>query len=222
MSGLTEQAAGTPSVLDESRQRWEASMLAEIERIRADLRTADPEAIARRIGGTSRGLTVDLEYWGREAHIAWPELVPRKHDGQPFSAFDQAMLLYHLRRSDGAPPAGRWVSFRELPGGEFYHQAYTGYTGRRLAEAFGTQPDRFDAAADFGVRLAGPSSHSWGFAPLPRVALAACLWPGDEEMPAQASVLFDEHAGHHLPIDGLALLGAGLTGRLLKAAPSPG
>jgi hypothetical protein len=30
-------------------------------------------------------------------------------------------------------------------------------------------------------------------------------------------VLFDAHAGHHLPVDGLALLGAGLTGRLLKA-----
>lgn len=36
-------------------------------------------------------------------------------------------------------------------------------------------------------------------------------------MPSQASVLFDANAGHHLPIDGLALLDAGLTGRLLLA-----
>jgi hypothetical protein len=35
---------------------------------------------------------------------------------------------------------------------------------------------------------------------------------------AQASILFDAHAGHHLPVGGLALLGSVLTGRLLADA----
>jgi hypothetical protein len=132
------------------------------------------------------------------------------------------MLLHHLRTSDGAPLAGRWIGFRELPGGEFYHQAYQGYTGRRLAAAFGADPDSFNWAASTGERLGGPAPHSFGFYPLPRIALAACLWPGDDELPPQASVLFDANASRHLPIDGLALLGAGLTGRLLKAAETAG
>ncbi|MBF8256272.1 MAG: hypothetical protein HW375_1179 [Anaerolineales bacterium] len=195
-------------------------MLAEIERIRRDLHAAAPDRVAACVGGSWQDGVLHLGYWGRPVRIGWPDLEPRGDDGKPLSAFDQAMLLYHLRQSDGTLPADRWISYRDLPGGEFYHQAYQGYTGRRLAEAFGGDPERFDAAAaPNGERLDGPAPHAWSYAPLPRIALAACLWPGDDEMPSQASVLFDANAGHHLPIDGLALLGAGLTGRLLRARP---
>ena len=197
-------------------------MLAEIERIRRDLRAAAPDRVAACVAGSWQDGVLHLGYWGRPVHIGWPDLVPRGQDGNPLSAFDQAMLLYHLRQSDGTLPAGRWISYRDLPGGGFYHQAYQGYTGRRLAEAFGRQPELLGAAATGGERLDGPGPHAWRFTPLPRVPLAACLWPGDDELPSQASVLFDANAGHHLPIDGLALLGAGLTGRLLRARPPVG
>jgi hypothetical protein len=221
-TGLTEQAAGTPArppALDEARQRWETSMLAEIERIRDDLRRLDPLRTAANVAGHWREGTLRLKYWAKPIHIDGDELIPRDEGGEPLAAFDQAMVLYHLRQSDGLPLAGRWVSYRELPGGEFYHQAYQGYTGRRLAEAFGVSPEGFAAAAaQTGQRLNGPAPQSWSFAPFPRITLAACLWPGDDEVPSQASVLFDAHAGHHLPIDGLALLGAGVTGRLLREA----
>lgn len=224
MTGLTERAAGTgPPVAspDDTRRRWEAAMLDQIERIRHDLRSADPALVAEHVGGSWRDGVLQIAYWGEPARIGWENLLPAGEGGNPLDTFDAAMLLYHLRRSDGALPAGWWISYRELPGGEFYHQAYAGYTGRRLAEAFGSDPGRFDAAAASrsGDRLDGPAPHAWGFAPLPRLRLAACLWPGDEEVPSQASVLFDAHAGHHLPIDGLALLGAGLTGRLLRTDP---
>jgi len=220
MSGLTDQAAAADKAAgaEVAHQRWEAAMMAELDRVRADLRRAEPDIVAANVGGWCQAGTVRLAYWGRTVEIAWPDLVPCDSGAAPLPAFDQAMLLYHLRRSDGRLPAGRWVSFRECPGGEFYHQAYQGYTGRRLAAAFGADPERFDAAAVGGVRFDGPAPSSWAFSPLPRVPLAACLWPGDDEMSAQASVLFDAHAGFHLPIDGLALLGAGLTGRLLRIA----
>ena len=197
-------------------------MLAEIERIRSDLRLAAPERAADRVGASWLDGILQMTYWAEPVRIDWLDLVPRDGEGNPLPAFDQAMLLYHLRQSDGALPAGRWISYRELPGGEFYHQAFQGYTGRRLAEAYGRDPQLFDRAATGGERLDGPAPHSWRFAPLPRIALAACLWPGDDEIPSQAAVLFDAHAGAHLPIDGLALLGAGLTGRLLKAGLLPG
>src|SRR3972149_2313815 len=100
--------------------------------------------------------------------------------------------------------------------------AGSGPPPRLLGRARAHQPALLSTAATGGDRLDGPGPHAWRFTPLPRVPLAACLWPGDDELPSQASVLFDANAGHHLPIDGLALLGAGLTGRLLRAhAPSP-
>jgi hypothetical protein len=224
VTGLTDQASGAASPglsPDEAHRRWETAMMAEIERLRQDVRHLDPARTARFVDGVWRDNLVEIAYWGKTVVISWDDLMPRGGDGHPLPLFDQAMLLYHLRLSDGSPPAGGWIGFRELPGGEFYHQAYQGYTGHRLAEAFGRQPARFDAAAASAERLDGPAPHAWGFRPLPRIPLAACLWPGDDEMVPQASVLFDAHAGHHLPIDGLALLGAGLTGRLLKAVSPP-
>ncbi len=169
-------------------------MLAEIERIRLDL---PPQ---RRIGGGVRrrlvaGGVLDLAYWGRPVRIGWPDLVPRGEDGNPLSAFDQAMLLYHLRQSDGTLPAGRWISYRELPGGEFYHQAYQGYTGRRLAETFGRQPELLDSRQPPAANASTVPARTPGASrPCPRVPLAACLWPGDDELPSQASVLFDANA----------------------------
>jgi hypothetical protein len=195
-------------------------MSAEIERLRSEVRGLAPDLAAARVGGSWSGSALDLMYWGRSTRIAWPELLPGYADGTILGSFDQAMLLYYLRQSDGTFPAGRWIGYRELPGGEFYHQAFQGYTGRKLANAFGASPAAFEAAAFQcqGTRLDGPAPYAWRFDPLPRIPLAACLWPGDDEMPAQASVLFDAHAARHLPIDGLALLGAGLTGRLLRTA----
>ncbi len=194
-------------------------MLDQIDRFRVELRRVEPMLVADRVGGVWDDGVIVLGYWGETVLMPWESLSPAGPSGEGLSAFDTAMLLHHLRWSDGSLPAGLWIGFRELPGGEFYHQAYLGYTGRRLADAFGARPDAFDAISEFaaGERLQGPAPHAWRFAPLARVPLAACLWPGDDEVQAQASVLFDAHAGHHLPVDGLALLGAGLTARLLRA-----
>jgi len=224
MPGLTDRAAENPSAptgrAGEAQRTWEAALLAQVERLRDDLRSHRPDETAARIGARPRGAALHWPYWGREVEIAWPALQPTwVDDGRPCSPFDTAMLLYHLRASDGTLPAGTWISFRELPDGAFYHLSFTGYTGQRWAVAFGTRPEAFAAAAERvgGEPIVGLAPHAYRFLPLPRIPLAACLWPGDEELHAQAAVLFDAHAGHHLPTDGLALLGSGLTGRLLRA-----
>lgn len=227
MAGLTDHASGIPPgperALEEARQRWEAAMLAEIERLRDPLRELSIDHVGENIGAMVVEAELRFCYWDRDVVVSWSELQPRWSGGEPLNPFDSAMVLHHLSTSDGSPTEGRWVGFRDLPGGEFYHQAYLGYTGRRLAAAFGSDPAPFNAAAERvgGYRLEGPSPHAWSFTPLPRIPLAACLWPGDEDLAGQAAVLFDAGAARHLPVDGLALLGAGLTGRLLRASERP-
>jgi len=225
MPGLTDQASGATSaqVPEAAHRTWEAAIVAQANRLRAELRRRSPAEMAQAIGARLQGDLIHFPYWGSEVAIEAPALEPRwAESGLTCSPFDTAMLLYYLRASDGTPTSGTWVSFRELPNASLYHQAFTGYTGSRLAAAFGLGPASLDRSArDIGGEpVVGLAPHAWCFLPLPRVPLAACLWPGDEEVPAQAAVLFDSSAGRHLPTDGLALLGSGLTGRLLKAATS--
>jgi hypothetical protein len=225
MSGLADHASGVTSARTPAAasRTWEAAIVAQADRLRADLRRRGPAEMAQAIGARLKGDVLLFPFWGRQIALDLPALEPKWAESDlACSLFDTAMLLYYLRASDGTPESGTWVSFRELPNASLYHQAFTGYTGNRLAAAFGLAPASLDLAArnTGGEPVVGLAPHAWRFLALPRVPLAACLWPGDEEVQAQAAVLFDSSAGHHLPTDGLALLGAGLTGRLLKAATS--
>lgn len=129
----------------------------------------------------------------------------------------QALFLDYLRAADGTPISGKWLSFRELPQGQFYFRAFQGYAERPLVEAVGNDITGIREAAE---RLGGQNiaygDCGYAFDVLPRVRLAVVHWLGDEEFPPNASVLFDASAERYLPVDGLANLGRMLTSRLVK------
>jgi hypothetical protein len=177
--------------------------------------------LALHCGGEFAGSDIRLRYWDKLLAVSWPELEARSlPEGAPCDIFDAAMLLYYLHTADGAPLADRWIGYRELPGGAFYSQAFQGYSGDRLARRFGLQPEAFDAAARAldGLPLTALPGLAFAFQPLPRLRLAAILYPGDDEFPARAAILFDAAASHYMTTDGLALLGAGLARRLEKVS----
>ena len=150
-------------------------MLRPIDELAGRLRALDPAGIARRAGGAFDGRSLEFSYWQSTVRLLWPELTAvHAEDGKPCATFDQAMLLYYLDAADGAPLAGRWIGYRELPDGGFYHQAYQGYSGDRLARAFGEHPQELPRAAEAlggefdgcaghaGVRLQTPAPHPPG------------------------------------------------------------
>ncbi len=224
MAGLTDQASGLPptggEAIERAHQAWQESMLRQLDSLRLEIRAVQPGRLAADCGASLREQYIQLSYWGEPVSISWPELrVYRQPDGSECSIYDSGMLLYYLRQADGTPLADRWVGYRELPGGSFYSQAFQGYSGDRLARRFGDAPEAYALAASSlgGVTLTGMPGLGFAFLPLPRIRLASILYPGDEEFAPRASVLFDAAASHYMTTDGLALLGAGLVGRLINA-----
>ena len=228
MSGLTERAGGQEShgeeIIAKAQEAWQESMVRRLDELREELRTRDPFTIASCSDGHVEGDAILLTYWEQSVAISWPALEAFSPPGGPLSStFDTAMLLYYLNTADGSPLADRWIGFRELPDGGFYHQAFQGYSGNKIANVFGEEPEAFALAAKAvgGQTLPALAPHAYFFHPLPRIRLAATLWPGDDEFPARARILFDAASGQYMPIDGLALLGSGLARRLIKASASP-
>ncbi|NIS82498.1 MAG: DUF3786 domain-containing protein [Anaerolineales bacterium] len=224
MAGLTDEAGGAQQAgsqaIDQARSAWKESMLRRLETLRSDLRGRSPHEVADMCGATYDDDRLRLQYWGRPIAIAWNSFEAFDlEDKKPCSVFDTAMLIYYLNTSDGAPLADRWIAFRELPSGGFYHKAFQGYSGDLLARTIGEDPKLFDRAAQAcdGWRLTALAPQAYAFLPLPRIRLAAALWPGDEDFPSRASVLFDAASYHYMTTDGLALLGAGLARRLMRA-----
>ena len=224
MGGLTDQAGGSKLDGEEQIARahkaWETSMSRRIDQVRNEVRERNLQTLALYTGAELNEETLGFSYWGRQVSLSWPDLdAVYLPDGGACSIFDQGMLLYYLNTADGSELADRWISFRELPDGAFYNQAFQGYSGDLVAQRFGEDVDGFHAAAHHldGFQLPALAPAAYAFAPLPRIRLALALWPGDEDFPSRASVLFDASASHYMTTDGLALLGAGLRQRILRA-----
>ncbi|MBN1267066.1 MAG: DUF3786 domain-containing protein [Anaerolineales bacterium] len=205
-----------------AQRHWEESMLVQLQELRHIVSSRPPQTLAAASGGKLQDGFLEIAYWGSPVRCELKTGKIFSDDMQQLSTFDQSMILFYLRTSDGTPPADHWVSFRELPGGVFYNQAFQGYTGRLLAERFGNNPEMLNAAAAAvsGTHLPALCPAAWRFLPLPKLPLAVALWPGDDELPSQAKILFDAAAGGKMTTDGLALLGARLASMLLKAASS--
>lgn len=199
-------------------REWVDRLAPRVAQLQAALKTLPPKEVAWRSGATLQGGRLHLEMLFRPYEVdvetfqvVWP-------GGQEPPSFFQSLVLTYLATADGAPSADRWVSFRELPGGTFYHRAFQGYAPDRLSKRWGLDGEGFAAAcrALGGTRLALGDA-AFVFRVLPRIELAAVYWLGDDEFPSRASILFDANAHHYMVTDGLAILGSQLVGKILRA-----
>ncbi|MCP4422981.1 MAG: DUF3786 domain-containing protein [Chloroflexi bacterium] len=185
--------------------------------LREELRGRDTAVLVQNTAATFRAGEFHLPLWGQDVIITWPDFVGRDaKSGKPLPTFLMAMLAYYFHLADGAPLAGEWIAFTELPDGQFYTTAFQGYTGHKLAGAFGNDLAAFIRAGErSGGRRESLGDAAFAFRALPRVELLVVCWLGDEDFPPSYRVLFDTAVSHHLSTDACAILGSTITRRLL-------
>ena len=156
-------------------------------------------------------------FWGDPVVLTASDLIARnKISGQPLPAIHQAMILYYFSTSRKSTPAGKWVSFSELSAAQFYNAAFQGYTSKKLLQHFQNDTQSFiNRCLEFKGEKTSFGDGAFRFQVLPRVALLAVYWEGDDEFPASYKVLFEDIVDSHLPTDGCAILGSMLTGKLI-------
>jgi hypothetical protein len=189
------------------------------ELARSEWAAADPERCAAQAGCRLTTSGVAVPFFGQPHLVTHPK-GDVSAGGEPAHVAVSILLLHYLLRADGAPPAGEWLAFHELPDGLFYAASFAQRAEAPLAQAFGAgglEALRAAAAAAGGLPLEVADA-AFAFQALPRLALAALVWAGDDEFPAQASVVFDAAAGHYLPAEDLAGLGGLLARRLVSGA----
>jgi hypothetical protein len=193
------------------------------EELRTSLRPLPATLLAARTGsaytdfGQGRG-EFRLSLFDAAVVGAYPSLAFYTAAGDELPNFIQTLLLYCFSTADGAPLAGKFVSFADLPGGRMYAQAFQGYSGDEVARAFGENLESFQKACQkAGGHLFGVGSAAYIFQALPRVPIQVVYWLGDEDFPSSCKILFDAVATHYLPIDGCAIIGSMLAQRILKS-----
>lgn len=136
---------------------------------------------------------------------------------------DAAILILHYLSffQISAEVADKWVSLKEIPnGGMLFYPAFHKQVICNLIKAYGHQTGSFlECAASLGGQPVMFGDVAARFSVFPNTPLCVALWEGDDELPANATMLYDPSIQHFLHIESIIGLGYYLARRLIKVAP---
>ena len=165
------------------------------------LKMRNPEEVCRLSGAEYRDDAVILHSFGKEIRFTLPDYTP----DQEVDDWLYLTLLQYLNQADGTPDAKRWISLRELPGGD---ARGTGFD-REIDQMFQTDFSRIhsaefkEACLRAGGRIVSEKADVCAvFDFAPKFPIRVSFWEKDEEFPASGKMLVDQSAIHYLSMEG--------------------
>jgi len=148
------------------------------------------------------------------------ETICRKADGHVPDVVATIIILNYLAYAQPLPESSpSWVSVKEIPGGMIFYAAFHKTAISVLIEAFGHQADRLMTVARSLGGQAGPFGNtSVVFKVFPEISLCVKVWEGDEEVQANATILYDPSIEFMLQSAICIDLGIYLAGQLMRLA----
>ncbi len=176
----------------------------------------DPAEIAASAGvELKEGSSMEVPFIDHTFRVYHPAGQVKTETGEDASVYLAIIILHYLVTADGTPLTGRWIAYRHMPGGEIYIGPFQKRAVNPFLKTFGDRPADFQKAAEeLGGHRQDSSGISMVIPVLPRVPICFTIWPGDEEIPTSANILFDEAAPSYLPTEDYAHLPAIVNGAM--------
>lgn len=128
---------------------------------------------------------------------------------QPFAVIAPSLYCILSGYADAKPISETFnlVSFRQLPGGYAYYDAFLRRAVNSIHRIFGSKLERLiEAAKLLGGSKAGYGDCSVKIYSLPLVPITVVLWAENREFEASASILFDSSVSNYLSTEQVAML----------------
>lgn len=199
-----------------------------VEQLRGALKDRQPEQLALQTN-TSYQSGADtygnflFPYWEEEVLLSTRDYKARyRATKEVLITIHQAMILYYFQDSKGSGTPKGWISFSELPNGQFYTSAFQGYTSKKLLQHFQRDYTVFkQAAKNINGKAINFASIAYEVSILPKVSALIACWKGDRDISPSYRILFQDTVKYHLPTDACAILGSMITSKLIREREPP-
>jgi len=180
-----------------------------------DLAALRPYVAASKSGTDFQNDRFIIPFFNRLFHLTYPDGEVAVTDDDPgYPKWLRILLMHYVIQSDGSAMADQWITYRQLPGANFFEQRFMNMCINPLTQAFGEDLEGFKRGAQAlgGEPITRTGDAAFKFHALPRVPMACILYQGDEEVQPAINVVFDATAPQYLPTEDLSLLGVYLNG----------
>lgn len=162
-----------------------------------------------------------IPFLNRVYIVTWPgfEFEDESPGKKDVPLQEQVLILHYLAAKSERKKAGRWISFREIPGAAFYYSAFVKRAVDPLKKTFGKETGLFvKAAKSLNGKAIDAGNAGFEFMLFPHVPLQLILWEGDDEFPPEANILFYDTIGDIFSPEDVAWLAGMLVYRLMALA----
>jgi hypothetical protein len=200
---------------NQSFMNWDVTL----EIAQSKLGDSDPQSIARaaavRYDAATREFNVP--YLNQEHRVRYPSGEVYLPQGGEAPIVNKILILHYLEHAEEAPLRHKWISFKEIPGGQIYINPFYNRAIRPLIKLFGGDPQGLILAGSaLGGKKESLGDASVAVPVFPMVPVAYVIWAGDEEFDPSGNILFDESAPHYLPLEDYAVIAGSAVFELRK------
>jgi hypothetical protein len=174
-----------------------------LEIAKGELKGRNPDLVASFAGASvnrkENKIHLVLRFLNQEISISWEDFnITRITNKDELPLQEQILILHYLVgafNSNGSAQTGEWISFKEIPDGRFYLDAFNRRARDPMVKSFGEAPELLAtlAAERYNATRFDQGDVSVKLDPFPLISVALILWRGDDEFPPDGNILFDRN-----------------------------
>jgi hypothetical protein len=169
-----------------------------------------------RVQDINQKLCIIIPFIEHEIHLTMPDGEFSSDPDREVPVQEKVLIIHYLNNAGGSRPGGEWITFREVPAGEFYYSAFVKRSIDPLKKIFGGNVDSLKRVAPLLKGDPVPEADTaFSFLPLPLVPVKLLLWKGDDEFPPEATILFDRTVSEFFSAEDIAWLSGMIVYRLI-------
>ncbi len=216
---ISTDVVGRYGIQEKRDNVYQEDLERSVEQLKSRLGSLDLAERAEKIGADYDGDILSLKIMGKDFGI---DAKGKVYTDIHVNSWVLISTLNYILNCKGLPVKDHWVPLRELPGGKDWYRLFGQQCEKPLKKLADSYTDLF---ADL-VRIFGGNQVEGHFQsdvavvlwPLPLVPILICYWEPEEGLPSNLNLFFDTTARDNLGLDGLQLLGSGITQMFGKLA----